>query len=143
MCGAVEPAPLVEAGSTRASLPGRVSAPRNPLALGLLRPCLAAVLCSLPVCGELAWGYYSSNVSEKSRRGGGRCGERVRWGGGRGLCSGKASKINGWLCITVCSKQETSLKGRGVVRRGRVRVCLYFIKYRVCSFVNLEPDPKG
>lgn len=77
------------------------------------------------LCSELGWGYYSSNATEISRRGGRgrRCGER-----GRGLCSEKASKINGWLCISVCSKQETSLKGKE-----RDCVSFYFLKYGLCS----------
>lgn len=61
-----------------------------------------------------------------------RFGERER-----GLCCEKASKINGWLCIAVCSKQETSLKGKE-----RDCVSSYFLKYGLSSSVNLESCPK-
>lgn len=106
-----EPAPLARQGSTRASS-GRVSAPRNPLALGLLRPrrAAAAVLCCLLAASWLG----VTTVQMYLRKAGGVVGSGGggRWGGGWGLYSGKASKINGWLCIAVCSKQETSLKGK-------------------------------
>lgn len=48
-------------------------------------------------------------------------------GRGRGLCSVKASKINGWLCIAVYRKQETSVKGK------ERTVSFYVLKYGVCS----------